>query len=104
MLSFSSLYSLQTFTLLRMALPAQPKISIFWASGRPGLERVPSAFLSAGNVCLLVLSAKESRHACPDSPAQLMSKYKFGLHKIPVYLLIPISGNHQLPIAGLGTN
>lgn len=52
MLSFPSLYSLQAFTLLRMASPTQIKV-FFGLEGDLCLERVLSVFLSSRNyICL----------------------------------------------------
>lgn len=84
MLSFPSLYSLQAFTLLRVALPAQPQISILWAWAREGTNCLPQK----QEICLHNPGGKEPGH----SPAQLMTQDMFGPYKILVYLLIPISG------------
>lgn len=60
-LSFSSLFSLKAFTLLRIALPAQSKISITWASERVGPERVPSDFLSSRKYVFISSRCRRSR-------------------------------------------
>lgn len=91
MLSFPSLYSLQAFTLLRVALPAQPQISILWAWAREGTNCLPQK----QEICLHNPGGKEPGH----SPAQLMTKDTFGPYKILVYLLIPISGWSNKPPA-----
>lgn len=91
MLSFPSLYSLQAFTLLRVALPAQPQITILWAWAREGTNCLPQK----QEICLHNPGGKEPGH----SPAQLMTKDTFGPYKILVYLLIPISGWSNKPPA-----
>lgn len=81
-------YSLQAFTLLRMASPAQTKVSVLWAWGRLVFRQGTKCLPQQQELCLFISSrCKRTRPHQSWQPWAANEWSEFGLHKIPVYPL-----------------